>query len=761
VAVSLRSHNGRSPINLSPDGAWLAHTVEAIETIPRDSVTRRYSATGFPFAEGDSRMEATLTNTRTGEVIRLGGGQSASWAAVWSPDGQRVAFYSDEGGEAGLWIWEKASRQSRRVPNIIVRPFFGFEVVRWSSDGQRLLCKVLPVGTSIAQANAVGRAPGQAPKFRDVPAESASVYVQRAGMAPARPVRVDSSANVPATRDPDRDVEWAKADLAVVDVRSFGVMRLATNVAVRGYAFSPDGRSVAYSLLRGSEPNSQQPIYDLAISATAGGPSRIVARDIRMAYGIEWSWAPDNATIAYISSGSAASGEFVLVSAQNGTVRNLKRDSIPSFDPGDGENAPLWDAAATHLFGVANGKVWRMDAATGRGTPILSVPGWPVRAIVASYGSPTMWTTNRGRTMWAVLRERGGGRSAIWHVTVDGGESRELLAETKIYGGIFNLDASSATGEIALLASDQRHPGDIRLVNTTSGVARQGTHLNASLERYELGEATTIAWRSTNGDSLRGALLLPPGYQAGQRLPLVVYVYGGTMGSTQVNRFGFDGSLPLLNMHVLATRGFAVLYPDAPVRTGTTMTDIMASVMPGVDAAIALGYADSTRLGVMGQSYGSFNVLSIITQTTRFKAAVITAAVLHPDLAADYLRSVGYYEQGQGNMGGSLWQYRDRYIANSPLFAFDRIQTPVLMGQGERDGDLVPSDAIFVALKRLGKTVEYRLYRGEGHVITQRPNVMDFWKRRLSFFQEMLDVVYDDKGSVVFDDGRARSPRRQ
>jgi dipeptidyl aminopeptidase/acylaminoacyl peptidase len=83
------------------------------------------------------------------------------------------------------------------------------------------------------------------------------------------------------------------------------------------------------------------------------------------------------------------------------------------------------------------------------------------------------------------------------------------------------------------------------------------------------------------------------------------------------------------------------------------------------------------------------------------------------------------------------------------------------MGQGERDGDLVPSDAIFVALKRLGKTVEYRLYRGEGHVITQRPNVMDFWKRRLSFFQEMLDVVYDDKGSVVFDDGRARSPRRQ
>ena len=756
VAVSLRAHNSRSPINLSPDGIWLAHTVQTVETIPRDSAGRRYSATGFPFGEGDARMEATLTNTKTGETIRLGGSTSASWAGVWSPDGQRVAFYSDEGGAAGLWIWEKASRRSRRVPGIVIRPFFGFEIVRWSRDGERLLCKVLPVGTSIAQANAIGRAAGQSPKFPSVPAESASVNVQRAGMPPQK---IDSAARVPAPRESERDVQWANVDLALVDASSFAVTRVATNVAVRTYAFSPDGRTIAYSVLGGSEPNSQQPVFDLAIVAVDGGSSRVVARDIRMAYGIEWSWSPDNATIAYIASGSAASGEYNLVPIRGGTVRTLKGDSLPSFDPGDGENAPLWNAAGTQLFGVSGGKLWRVDVASGRGTPILTVPGWNVRAIVASYGSPTLWTTDRGRTAWAMLRERGGRGSAIWQVAVDGGASRQLLQEMKTYGGLFNLDASGATGEIAILASDQRHSGDIQLVGTTSGIARQGTHLNPSLERYELGEATTISWRGTNGDSLRGALLLPPGHQAGQRLPLVVYVYGGTMGSTLVNRFGFDGSLPLFNMHVLATRGFAVLYPDAPVRTGTTMTDVVSSVMPGVDAAIALGYADPDRLAVMGQSYGSFNTLSIITQTTRFKAAVITGAVLHPDLAADYLRSIGYYEQGQGNMGGSLWQYRDRYIANSPLFAFDKIQTPLLIGQGERDGDLVPSDAIFAALKRLGKPVEYRLYRGEGHVITQRPNIMDFWKRRLSFFQETLDLVYDERGGIIFEQGHARSSR--
>ncbi len=751
VALALRSHNGRSPINLSRDGLWLAHTVASIQTVPRDTATRSYSATGFSFGEGDSRMEATITNTKTGEAIRLGGATSASWAPVWSPAGDLVAWYDDQGGTAGLWIRDMKTGESRRVPGLIPRTQFGFEGVRWSPDGSQLLVKALPSDITIAQANALSRVASAAPKFRDVPADSPSVHVQRvAASAP------ESGVTQPKSTTPVRNVTWA-VDLALVDARSLVAKRIVTSTAVRYFAFSPDGRSVAYSVLRGSEPNSQQPVYDLAIVAASGGAATTLARDIRQAYGIEWSWSPDNATIAYIASGLAASGEFILVSTRDGTQRTLKRDSIPSFDPGDGENAPLWNAEGTQLFGVSGGKLWRIDVATGRGAPILEVPGWNVRAIVSPFASPIIWTTNAGRTAWTIVRERGGRRSAIHQVALDGSSSRKLIEETKSYSGLFNVTASGATGDIALLASDQQHMGDVRIINTTTGAARQGTHLNSSLERYELGTARTIAWLGTNGDSLRGALLLPPGYQPGRRLPLVVYVYGGTMGSTMVNRFGFDGSLPQFNMHILATRGFAVLYPDAPLRVGTTMTDIVSAVMPGVDAAIEQGYADPDRLAVMGQSYGSFNVLSLITQTTRFKAAVITAAVLHPDLATDYLRSVGYYEQGQGNMGGSLWQQRERYLANSPLFHFDKIKTPLLIGQGERDGDLVPADAIFTALKRLEKPVEYRLYKGEGHVITQRPNVRDFWMRRFAFFADNLNLSYDDKGGVQFDGDRARA----
>ena len=137
--------------NRSPDGEWMAHTWSRPEQLLRDSPY--YSSSGAPFAEGGSRMQAGLTNAKTGQVILLGGSKGSSWAPVFSPDGQRVAFYADDDGEAGVWIWERSSGKATRFPGVIARPFFGFEYVRWSADGRRLLTKVLPEGLTIAQAN--------------------------------------------------------------------------------------------------------------------------------------------------------------------------------------------------------------------------------------------------------------------------------------------------------------------------------------------------------------------------------------------------------------------------------------------------------------------------------------------------------------------------------------------------------------------------------------------------------------------------------
>ncbi len=757
VAVSLHGHNSRSPINLSPDGAWIAHTIETPDRIPRDSISSRYSAGGFPFAEGDARMEAMVSNASTGEVVRLGGTGNSSWGGVWDPTGDRVAFYSDEGGSAGLWILELETRRRTRIPDLIVRPLFGFETLEWTADGQRVIVKALPNGVSIAQANAVEpRVAGQTKRFPIVGPDEPSVLARR--FDPAEPS--SRTGAPPAPGESGRvvgDMRWAEADLVMVEVRTGNVRRLVERTPVRWYALSPDERYLAYTLMRGWEENTQQQVYDLVVQDLATDARRTLGTGLRMTYGIEWSWSPDGRSIAVVSSGQRASGEIILFEVANGTSRSLAAETLPGFDPGDGEYPPLWDRDSGHLYGVADGALWRIDIASGQGTRVAQLAGWRIRSAVWQRGRSTLWATDGGRTAWVIARQDGSARSGIFAVNLATGESRAVLQEAKAYLGVFNLTACDATQEIAFVATGQQQPSEVWLLDTKTGHSRRASRINPELDRYELGNARVIEWRTADGEALRGALLLPPGYRPGVRVPLVVWVYGGSMGSNAANRFGLVGIGVAFNMQILATRGYGILFPDAPLRKGTPMSDLLRTVMPGVDAAIEQGYADRDRLAVMGQSYGSYSTMAIITQTTRFKAAVVTAAVIHPDLAADYLGSIGYYERGQGNMGGSIWEYRDRYLDNSPLFRFDQIETPLLIGQGQRDGNLVPAEAIFAALQRLGKPVEYRLYEGEGHVITRPANVMDFWRRRLEFFAEHLNVMVDSSGAVLFDGERAKA----
>jgi dipeptidyl aminopeptidase/acylaminoacyl peptidase len=757
VVVSVHGHNGRSPIHFSPDGQWIAHTVTTDETVPRDARAMLYSPTGVPFGEGDSRMEATLTHTRTGEKIRLGGPGGTSWAPVWSPDGERVAFYSDQDGEAGLWIWERASGTAWRFPGAIVRPLFGFEQVRWSNDGLRVLVKLLAGGLSIAQANAMdsmGRA--STTRFPDVPPGQPSVLVRR-----HEPAASEGSTAAAAGQAEPADESPAVTDLAVVDLKTRRIERLAPRARVLWYAFSPDQRFVAYTVSKGPEPNTQQSLFDLVVVEAGGNGRRVLIGDVRLGYGIECNWSPDSRAIACIESGQLGSGRIVSVTVADGEIRRfgegLAGGEVPSFNSGQGEYPPLWSADSTQLFAIGKGELWRIDVQSGQGAVVGRIPGQHIQAVAMPYGRPAIWTTNGGRTAWVVARAPDGAHSVIHAIDLDTGCAREVLRETKVYAGLFSLGASDVTEELAFVSTGQQHLPDIWLLDTRDSKVRRATRLNPELDRYALGQARVLHWRGIDGEPLAGTLLLPPGYRDGQRLPLVVNVYGGAMGSQSINYFGGrGGSTPMLNMHVLVTRGYAVLFPDAPLRQGRTMTDIVPVVMAGVDAAIEAGYADPRRLAVIGQSYGSFNTLSLIAQTTRFRAASITAAVIHPDLFAAYLGGIGYYEQGQGSMGGSIWEHHERYAANSPLFLFDRIETPLLIGQGERDGDLVPANAIFTALQRLDKPVELRVYEAEGHVITQKPNVIDFWRRRLDFFAGHLDLALDENGAVIVEEGEPK-----
>jgi len=167
------------------------------------------------------------------------------------------------------------------------------------------------------------------------------------------------------------------------------------------------------------------------------------------------------------------------------------------------------------------------------------------------------------------------------------------------------------------------------------------------------------------------------------------------------------------------------------------MADLAKTVLPGINKVIEMGVADGSRVGVIGHSYGGYSVLSLLVQAQRFKAAVMVDG--GGDLISSYGQmdsdgtafGIGGAEGGQELMGGTPWEFRDRYIENSPVFYFDRIATPLLIIHGTDDFTVAPflGDEVFVNLRRLGKRVDYAKYLGEGHVPGDwsRADRSDFW----------------------------------
>src|SRR5262249_19108629 len=157
-----------------------------------------------------------------------------------------------------------------------------------------------------------------------------------------------------------------------------------------------------------------------------------------------------------------------------------------------------------------------------------------------------------------------------------------------------------------------------------------------------------------DGMEIWGLLLRPAGAAPRARLPLLVYVHGGPGGGFTFGLFPqFMHIVPQVDPYPTATfagRGFAVLFPmprggagygDAGQRAivdGWGESDYK-DIMAGVDALIAEGVADPSRLGVMGASYGGYMTNWIVTQTGRFKAASAGASL--SDLTDEYFLSEG------------------------------------------------------------------------------------------------------------------------
>lgn len=724
--LAMRRFAWHAPIALSPDGRQVAYVVSrpAEDVVPEGVV---YMASGAPGLYAATAI--WLTDVATGKSRNLSGDRGANWGASWSPDGRRLAFLSDRDGTAGLWIWELESDTFRRIGDVVPRSPLGVSL-EWSPDGDRILLGVLPEGAPLLAAISSGN-DRRAGTGRDGGTSGPTAQVfhseYRAGGG---------------TGTQNAGAGQFVSDLAQVEIATGKVEHLVRGVPLVKMAFSPDGGHVAFAEATGDNvPGKHVYLYTLKSFSFADRRTQTLVPPAEIGYwGRDFSWSPDSRMLAYRL--GHEHGEVRVVTLE-GKSRPAAGAEHPPF-----KGMPAWDAGGERLLLLTDDGAWSVSAADGSARELARLPGRKMQMLVpANAHGDRPWWRDGGRSVVAIASN--GTRKELYRVWLDGGEAELLHEENKEYTALnrYNLVASPATGRIIYVAEDAQHPENLWRTDRHLRDSTRLTDLNPGISSVPMGSMRVVEWTGNDGLPYSGALLLPSGYEPGKRYPLVVYVYPKEV-LPDANKFGLNHlGNEYFNLQLFATRGFAALYSGATLRPADKepMKSVANAVLPGVDKVIGMGIADPERMGVFGVSAGSYSTLALIVQTTRFKVAMAQGGPGNLLSLYGDLRDNGYshglaLNENTFQMPDDPWKDRDRYIRNSPWFFLDKVETPLLLLHGTDDAAALvnQSNEVFIGLRRLGKTVQYARYAGEGHGFSSLSNRLDAGQRFLDWFDRYL-----------------------
>ncbi|MEL7335985.1 MAG: prolyl oligopeptidase family serine peptidase, partial [Planctomycetota bacterium] len=269
--------------------------------------------------------------------------------------------------------------------------------------------------------------------------------------------------------------------------------------------------------------------------------------------------------------------------------------------------------------------------------------------------------------------------------------------------------------------------------------------INPQQEDYSWGDAELVRWKSADGQDLDGILLKPDDFDPTRKYPMMVYFYERNSDNLH-SYYTPAAGRSIINHSFYVSRGYLVFIPDIPYTTGQPGESAMNAILPGVEFLIEKGFVDEKRIGTQGHSWGGYQVAYLVTKTDMFACAESGAPVSNMTSAYGGIRwgsgmsRMFQYERTQSRIGEDLWTARDKYIANSPVFFADQVNTPLLILHNDEDGAVPWYQGIefFVALRRLEKPAWMLNYNGNPHWVMGEQNRRDFAKRMQQFFDHYL-----------------------
>lgn len=276
--------------------------------------------------------------------------------------------------------------------------------------------------------------------------------------------------------------------------------------------------------------------------------------------------------------------------------------------------------------------------------------------------------------------------------------------------------------------------------------ARKVTGVNDQLKDYKWGTARLVKWNAYDGKPSEGVLYVPEDLDTSKKYPMLCVFYE-THTENLYDHYKMEPSWSWVNYPFYVSRDYVVFVPDIHYTSGRPGEDAYNYVCSGAEEMCrSYPWIDKDRIGIDGQSWGGYQTAFLITRTNMFACAGSGAPVSNMTSAYGGIRwesgssRQAQYEQGQSRIGGTLWDKTNEYIANSPVFFADRVNTPLLIMHNDADGAVPWYQGIeyFMDLRRLGKPVWMLQYNGEAHNIRARKNRKDITRRLQQFFDHYL-----------------------
>jgi dipeptidyl aminopeptidase/acylaminoacyl peptidase len=320
----------------------------------------------------------------------------------------------------------------------------------------------------------------------------------------------------------------------------------------------------------------------------------------------------------------------------------------------------------------------------------------------------------------------------------------ECLAGTYEY-----LATGKRSLRMAFIYSSLTQPAEVYLSEGTPSLkadARAITSFNKLLSDRDLPQGKPYRWKADDGAQVEGMLIYPPGIDPNQlekdkppkNLPMFTFIHGGP-ADADGNHFEADWYQWAA---LAATNGWLVFEPNYRGSTGYG-DKFLAQIVPqivsrpgkdileGVDALVKDGIADPNRLTIGGYSYGGYMTNWLITQTTRFKAAVTGAG------AVEHVGNWGNDDTTFDDayfLGGRPWEAPQRYHDEAAIFQIDKVKTPTHMVAGADDIRVAVLEDYLLehALYSLGIPNALLIFPGEGHSLDKNP-----WHGKIKVREEL------------------------